>query len=112
MAPRRVSASTPISLLALFVALGGAGYAAISSSFPDRDGTFHACANRTSGALRLVAGAKKCRPGEKAVSWAQRGPAGAAGAAGAIGPSGPTGSAGANGSNGSNGSNGTNGTNG
>src|SRR5512135_2461103 len=69
--------ATLVSLIALFVALGGTGYAVVN-----RGGTLHACANRKTGALRL---ARKCvkprpgRPGERAVFWNQTGPAGPAG---------------------------------
>lgn len=62
--------------------------------------TIHACANRRTGALRL---AKRCRRGERAVSWsvvAARGPigpTGPAGPAGTHGSAGPTGAAGAQG---------------
>jgi hypothetical protein len=98
------SPATAIAMVALFVALGGTGYAVFSRSIPDKQGVFHGCANRKSGALRLVDSAAKCkkkkgkRPGELAVQWSQRGPQGAPGAAGA---------AGAAGTNGTNGHDGT-----
>ena len=86
-----------VALLALFVALGGTGYAVLSGGIPDKSGVFHGCANRSTGALRLVSSASKCRkkkgkrPGELAVLWSQRGPAGAPGANGTNGTPGANG---------------------
>jgi hypothetical protein len=108
--PALPSPATVIATIALVAALGGAGYAAISTSFPDGQGTFHACAKTRNGALRLVAKGVRCRKGEKPVSWAQRGPAGPAGTNGANGTNGAAGTNGTNGSKGTDGTNGTNGT--
>ena len=80
-----------IALLALFVALGGTGYAVLTSGVPDTQGVFHGCANKRSGALRVVRTAGACRskkrgfPGELPIAWQQRGLPGAAGAAGSNG---------------------------
>jgi hypothetical protein len=97
----RLNHATVVAYLALFVALGGGAYAAISG-IPDSSGVFHACVNRSSGALRVVKPGVACKPskkkngrvvfaGEFATAWNQRGPAGL------------------NGTNGTNGINGTNG---
>ena len=56
-----------------------------------------ACANKKTGALRLLSTRGKCSKGERSVAWNQTGPQGAPGK---------------NGTNGTNGSNGTNGANG
>ena len=77
-----------VGLLALFVALGGTSYAVTASKFTSSNGTITACAKKRSGAVRLVAGAKKCRKGEQRVAWNQRGPAGANGAPGVPGAAG------------------------
>lgn len=104
---RTPSPGTAIALLALFVALGGTGYAVINSGVPDRQGVFHACVHKGNGKLRVVKAAGECRakrkkfPGELAITWNQRGPQGAAGTPGVAG------APGANGTNGTNGANGT-----
>src|SRR5262245_11604211 len=97
---RRPSPAMMVALAALFVALGGTGYALIGGGIPDATGVFHGCANRRTGTLRLVKSAGECkkavtkgkhkRPGELAVAWSQRGPAGSNGAAGANGKNGTT----------------------
>jgi Collagen triple helix repeat (20 copies) len=69
--------------------------------------TVKACAKKKGGALRL---AKKCRKGERRVTWAMRGPTGLAGPAGPQGAPGVAGTDGAQGPPGANGVNGTNGT--
>lgn len=64
------------------------------------------CANRNSGALRLLASGK-CRQGERLVVWSQAGPegpqgeVGPSGPVGAVGPAGPSGPAGPPGAGGS-----------
>jgi hypothetical protein len=92
----RPSPGTVLGLLALFVALGGTGYAVVSS-IPDSKGVFHACVKTKSGTLRLVAAKAKCRKGEKRVRWSQTGPPGNAGTAGADGAPGATGGQGVQG---------------
>lgn len=82
-----------VAMAALFVSLGGTSYAVISgASVPDRHGVFHACVNRTTGAIRIVTKANQCRrprghgrhrtPGELTVAWSQTGPRGLTGPAG------------------------------
>jgi hypothetical protein len=51
---------------------------------PQSPTTIHACASKSSGALRLAA---HCRRTERAVSWNKAGPAGPTGPAGPPGPS-------------------------
>lgn len=108
----KLSAANVLSLVAVFIALGGLGYAAVSSTFPDSGGTFHACVKTQTGALRLVARGMRCRAGEQAVSWAQRGRRGATGPAGAAGANGAAGATGAQGASGPAGAPGTPGANG
>src|SRR3954464_11967070 len=92
-----------VSLLALAVALGGGAFAV--GAIPARNGTVNACFSTRTGALRVVDSKKrKCRKGERAIAWSQRGPAGAPGAKGAPGTSGTNGRDGTNGTNGTNGS--------
>jgi hypothetical protein len=83
--------SNAIGLLALFVALGGTGYAA-TGGFTG-GGEVRACAG-ASGSLTLMKG-KKCKKGQTAISWSQAGPAGVKGPVGAPGAAGPAGATGA-----------------
>ena len=68
----------------------------LSSAIAADTPQIRACANRQTGALRLLASGK-CRQGERLVVWSQSGPEGPQGAvgpsgpAGAVGPSGPPG---------------------
>jgi hypothetical protein len=79
---------------------GLSGYA-IAQSGTATPKTVKACAKKKGGALRL---GKKCRKGERRVTWAVKGPSGLAG------PGGPAGANGAPGTAGSAGANGTSGT--
>lgn len=79
--------------LALMIALGGVGIAAI----PGSDGVISACYSKKSGQVRLVKSGKKCKKGEKTTSWNQEGPQGKPGSQG---PQGTQGVAGTNGENG------------
>jgi hypothetical protein len=98
------------------LAVGGGGYAmAAASAGPVGGAVIHTCFNRTTGALRVVSAASRCRKGESSLSFNQAGPqgargnagalgpAGASGAAGSAGPAGPAGPAGADGAAGTNG---------
>jgi len=80
--------SNAIGALALFVALGGTGYAA-SGGF-SQGGALKACVNEE-GRLKLVGSGKRCHKGQKSVSWNQSGPKGATGAAGSNGANGAQG---------------------
>ena len=59
--------------------------------------TIHACAKKTTGALRLASGPGQCGPSEDEVSWNGAGPQGPPGPAGPTGPPGPPGPAGTSG---------------
>jgi hypothetical protein len=79
-----------VSYVALFVALSGTSYAALRAT-PSAS-TIQACVNKKTGALRVLATAKKkCKRGERALAFNGRGPAGAAGAQGADGSPGAQG---------------------
>jgi hypothetical protein len=93
----RYLGNNAIALLALFVALGGVGYAA-SGGFTS-GGQLRACVHGN-GSLTLLKPGKKCRKGQTSVSWNQQGRQGAKGllgsqgAKGASGTQGPAGVAG------------------
>jgi hypothetical protein len=70
-----------VALLALVLAAGGFAVAAI----PGKDGSITACFSKRSGALRVIAASKQCRPGEKRIAWRQQGPPGPRGATGPAG---------------------------
>ena len=84
---RRLSPALVVSLVALFVALGGTGYSAVSKLLPKNSVGTKQVINGSLGTVDL---SKKARAALKG----NRGPAGAAGAAGAAGPTGATGAAG------------------
>ena len=86
-----------IGALALFVALGGTGYAATGGF--NQGGTLKACVNGE-GRLKVVGSGTHCHKGQKPVSWNQTGPKGATGAAGANGAPGAQGPQGAHGAQG------------
>ncbi len=67
---------------------------------------YKACADKDSGAIRLVVKGKKCKKSELKLSWNVEGPAGMAGPVGPQGPTGATGAAGAAGPAGATGANG------
>lgn len=84
----------PVAYLALFVALGGTSFAAVTA-IPGSDGVIHGCYRAKAGQLRVVKARARCRKGEKPLSWSQRGPQGANGVQGPSGPAGAPGAAGA-----------------
>lgn len=102
-----------VALLALFVALGGTSYAAITS-IPDAGGVFHGCVNPQTGALRVVTSASSCHqstvvrrgrrrvrvPAEIAIAWNQQGRQGPLGKTGKNGTTGATGPQGVQGDTG------------
>ena len=109
MRPRLTYANVA-STLAVFVALGGGAYAAVSA-IPGPDGVIHGCYKKRGGSLRLVPSGRKCSRRELAIAFNQTGPPGprgrsvvgrrgAAGATGATGPRGETGSKGETGAQG------------
>ena len=97
---RRPPSSMVVALVALFVALGGAGYAAVRS-IPGPDGKIHSCYQKTNGNLRVVPAGKRCLKRERALAFNQRGPEGKPGAQGSQGTQGPQGLQGATGAAGS-----------
>ncbi len=70
--------------LAAVVALGCTAIALSSTSST----AIHACANKRTGALRILAAHKRCKRSERAVGWGQVGPQGPAGARGSVGATG------------------------
>lgn len=93
---RRPSPATAISLVALFVALGGTSYATVTKLLPKNSVGSTQVIN---GSLQAVDLSKKARTSLKGL----RGPAGAAGAAGPQGPKGDTGAQGPKGDTGAQG---------
>lgn len=88
----RFAANNAVALVALFIALGGASYAAtgaLSASNP----RYAACVGE-SHVVVLKTGHKPCGKGKRTIVWNQEGPAGAKGATGATGPAGAAGAAG------------------
>jgi hypothetical protein len=83
-----------VGYVALFVALSGTSYAALRVATPTNS-TIQACVNKKTGALRVLAGAKKkCHRGERVLAFNARGPLGTTGAQGAVGAPGATGATG------------------
>ena len=64
-----------LALFAVVLSATGLAFAAI----PDSKSVIHSCYAKPDGALRVIKGTK-CQPGEKKLSWNQRGRRGAAGA--------------------------------
>jgi hypothetical protein len=89
----RPSPATVISLIALFVALGGTSFAAVSALAPKNSVGTAQVINGSLGTVDLSAKAKRALKGN-------RGPAGVPGTAGAAGVAGATGAAGAPGATG------------
>jgi hypothetical protein len=98
-----------VGLLALFVALGGTSYAAISS-IPGPDGVIHACYQKTKGSLRVVPAGTRCLKSERALAFNQQGIPGPRGSQGLQGLQGSQGSQGSQGLQGSQGPQGIAGT--
>jgi hypothetical protein len=55
----RLTYANVMSTVAVFVALGGGAYAAVSS-IPGPDGVIHACYAKKKGNLRLIAAGRRC----------------------------------------------------
>ena len=87
----RLTHSTVVAYLALFVALGGGALAA--TSVVGSDGKIRGCVSK-SGKLTVLKAGKNCKHGQAAIAWSQRGPAGVDGAGGAPGPKGEPGAKG------------------
>jgi hypothetical protein len=103
--PGRLTYSNVMATIAVFVALGGGAYAAISS-IPGPDGVIHGCYSKKNGVLRLVAAGKRCSRRELAIAFNQTGRAGLRGSRGSTGSRGATGATGATGGKGEQGTQG------
>jgi hypothetical protein len=99
--PRLTYANVAASL-ALFAALGGGAYAAVSR-IPGPGGIIHGCYKKHKGNLRLVPAGRRCSRKELAIAFNQTGPRGVAGPRGAKGTTGAKGATGATGSPGAKG---------
>jgi hypothetical protein len=74
----RLTYANVMSTIAVFIALGGGAYAAVSS-IPGPDGVIHGCYQKKHGDLRLVSAGKKCARSERAIAFNQQGRTGARG---------------------------------
>src|SRR4051794_5393576 len=102
---RRLTFANVTAATALAVALTGGAFAV--AAIPAASGTINACFATKTGAIRVVDSAKpKCKKGEKAIGWNQKGPTGASGVAGVAGAPGGPGAQGAKGETGAQGSKG------
>jgi hypothetical protein len=98
----RLTYANVMSTVAVFVALGGGAYAAVSS-IPGPDGVIHGCYAKRGGNLRLIAAGRRCSKRETAIAFnqqGQRGRPGGRGATGSRGFNGAQGGAGARGEQG------------
>jgi hypothetical protein len=108
---RRPSPSLVISIVALFVALGGTSYAALT--LPRDSVGSRQIKTGAVGGSEVRDGALKLKDfGDEQFPAGARGPVGAGGSAGPLGPAGPAGPAGLAGRNGTNGFDGQDGRNG
>jgi hypothetical protein len=88
---QHLSYANVTATLALVFAMSGGAIAA-TGGFTSASSSIKACVGGN-GVLKLQAG-KKCKSGQKVVSWNQQGPAGAQGASGLPGATGPQGAPG------------------
>jgi hypothetical protein len=79
-----------VAFAALFVALGGVGYAA-SGLISGPSGVIHSCYQKTKGNLRIVKAGKPCLKSERALAFNQQGPQGKQGLQGLQGTTGQQG---------------------
>jgi hypothetical protein len=99
----------PLAAVVALALCSLSGYAIAQSTSPSpTPKKIKACAKKKGGSLRLSR--KRCRRGERRVTWAVAGPRGPQGLAGAPGQPGQPGAPGTNGANGTNGTNGADGT--
>jgi hypothetical protein len=82
----RYLANNALAVLALFVALGGASYAA-TGGFSGSGGSLHGCVG-SHGRLTVLKQGHHCKAGQTAIRWSVTGPPGARGPAGSPGPEG------------------------
>ena len=99
----RLSFANVTAATALFIALGGAAFAA-GGGLVGAGGSIHGCVAR-SKALLVVKPDQRCPARTAALTFSQTGPRGATGATGAQGIQGQQGIAGSNGTDGTNGTN-------
>src|ERR1700730_8706869 len=92
-----------VALAALFIAVGGFAFAAITGP----DGVIHACYKKRGGALSVVTRGETRPGGARALWWNQLGPTGPKGPKGANGTKGANGQAGVPGGEGKKGDAGT-----
>jgi hypothetical protein len=90
---QRLTYANVVATFALFLALSGGSYAAVSGAFSS-GGVLRVCVSSRTGSLRLVKRVHDCRRGEVPVSWNAQGPAGKPGLTGQTGPRGLTGAQG------------------
>ena len=87
----------PATIIAVAItAVAAGGTVAVAGTSPSS--VVYACSSDSSGAMRAVSSATKCRKNETAMSWNKVGPAGPAGPAGAAGSEGAQGDKGDTGS--------------
>src|SRR6267378_43627 len=67
----RLTYANVMATIAVFVAVGGGAYAAVSA-IPDRYNVIHGCYKKHKGNLRLVASGR-CSRSERAIAFNQRG---------------------------------------
>ena len=89
----RISYANVAATVALVFCTAGLALGAI----PGRNGTIKGCYAKRSGALRVISDRKRCRRGERTLSWNQRGPVGLTGRTGPSGLRGAQGLAGQDG---------------
>jgi hypothetical protein len=85
--------------IAVFVALGGGAYAAVSASIPDQFHVIHGCYKKKKGNLRLISSGR-CSRSEREIVFNQRGRAGTQGPRGVQGNRGVAGASGSAGTKG------------
>ncbi len=73
--------------------IGGLGGAYAAGMHTQSNKVIAACANKTTGAMRLLAKGQRCNAQEAALSWNKQGPRGLRGPTGDEGPIGPSGAA-------------------
>src|SRR4051812_32887088 len=84
-------ANVVVTILA-FVVLGGGTLAL--AAIPSSSGALTACSKKQGGAVRIIDERKKCKRGERRLTWNQKGQAGLPGPAGQPGASGKDGAKG------------------
>ena len=102
----------PVAFLALFIALSGSSYAAVSAGKAGQGDVIVGCVGDKDGKLRVVTSASRCTAKETAISFNREGKQGVAGKAGANGTSGSDGADGVDGVDGADGAPGPAGRNG